>query len=362
MDLATLIARLLADGSIPRLSANVAAQFGSGRRRLLGAEIMPERLVPENSYKEESIRYRTVIANDGTRYSPTQLKKGELIGSFLVTLAESDIARELTGAEYDALLRFLQSNQSMDAMASILRWLDTTVNQALIENIERQRWEAIVDASVALRGDNEYADTVAYSNPTGHRVNAGAQWSDDANDPFDDIFAQADFLATKGFSVGRMVTSRAVVSILAGNEKVKQRVGPVAVTSGGQLAGVGGRATLAAINGVLSADGLPLIETYDLQYRTSTGTARFLKADAFVMVAETGRDENLDLGDTEIEIVPDTLGYAAVGRPAGQSAPGRFIRMERKEDKPPRLEAEGWQTALPVITEPEALAVIKAIT
>jgi len=361
MDLATLISRLIADGTVARIAANVSAQFGAGTRMLVGATLLPERTVPENAYREEAIRYRTIIANDGTRYSPTQLKKGELIGSFLVELAEMDIARELSGAEYDALLRFLNSNQSMDAAATMLRWLDTTINRAMIENLERQRWEAIVDASVALRGDNEFAETVSYSDPAGHRVNAGGTWSNDSYDPFDDIFAQADLLASKGFTVGRIISSRTVTSIMAGNDKVRTRVGhPVANTSG-SIQVAEGRATIGAINGLLQADGLPPIELYDLQYRTQTGTTRFLKADAMVLVATTGREETLDLGDGDIEVVPDTLGYAAVGRAAGQSAPGRVLRMEHKMDKPPRIEAEGWATGLPVITEPEAVAVIKSI-
>jgi hypothetical protein len=56
------------------------------------------------------------------------------------------------------------------------------------------------------------------------------------------------------------------------------------------------------------------------------------------------------------------LGYTAIGRGAGQASNGRVIRAEAFDNKPPRIEAEGWQTALPVITEPEALAVISSIS
>lgn len=362
LDIATLIARALADGSVERVAANARAQFGTARRRYLGAELLPERRVNENSYREDQIRYRTVIANDGTRYSPTQKKGADLIGSFLVELGEMDIAAEMTGREYDALLRLLASNASMDAMVTVLRWLDTRVNLALIENLERQRWEALVDAQVTRRGDNEYAETVSYSNPANHRVAAGGQWSNDAYDPFDDMFAQAQLLADKGFEVGRMVTSRKVVSILAGNDKVKSRVGVAVVNPSGQIQAASGRATLDAINGILQADGLPPFELYDLKYRTSTGTVRFMKDDVVVMTAATERDEEVDLGDDNIEMLDSTLGYAAIGRAAGQSGPGRVIRMEHKQDKPPRIEAEGWATALPVITEPEAISVISGIS
>ena len=79
-------------------------------------------------------------------------------------------------------------------------------------------------------------------------------------------------------------------------------------------------------------------------------------------MATTGQDESIDLGDTNSLMVANTLGYTALGRAAGQAMPGRVLRMEAFENKPPRIEAEGWQTSLPVITNPEAIAVITSIS
>jgi hypothetical protein len=361
MDIAALVASLMADGTVRTLALNTGAQFGVAPRAYLGASLLPERTVNDNAFREEGIRYRTVIANSGTRYSPTQKKGAELIGSFLVELGESDIAREFTSRDYDALIRLLQTNPSMEAAATLTRWLDT-VNLGLVELNEKQRWDAIVAASVVRTGDNGYTETVSYSNPASHRAAAGGTWSSDAYDPFADILGMADLLASKGYTVNRIITSRTVVSILAGNDKVKTRTGVATINTSGQIIATPGRATFSAIDGALQRDGLPAIETYDLQYRTQTGTGYFLPRTVFVLVATTGRDETLDFGDTGPIVVNDTLGYMAIGRPAGQSAPGRVIRMEAKQDKPPRIEAEGWQTALPVITEPEAIAVIHTIS
>jgi len=66
--------------------------------------------------------------------------------------------------------------------------------------------------------------------------------------------------------------------------------------------------------------------------------------------------------DSEDEILPDTLGYFAIGRPAGQNTPGRVTHLASFTNKPPRIEAEGWQTSLPVIVEPESIGVIHSIT
>lgn len=360
MDIASLVNSLMTDGTVRTLAINTGAQFGIRPRAYLGATLLPERTVAENAYREEGIRYRTVIANSGTRYSPSQKKGAEIIGSFLVELGNSDIAREFTARDYDALIRLLMTNPTMEAAITLTRWLDT-VNLGLIELNEKQRWDAIVDASVVRSGDNGYTETVSYSNPANHRAAAGGTWSNDGYDPFTDILAMADLLASKGYTVGRIISSRPVVSTLAGNDKVKARTGVATISASGQIQATAGRASLEAINAALARDDLPPIETYNLQYRTQTGTGYFLKRDVFVMVATTGRDETLDLGDTGPIVLNDTLGYLALGRAAGQAGAGRVLRMEAKEDKPPRIEAEGWQTALPVITEPEAITVITGI-
>lgn len=362
MDFLALVNQLMTDGTVPTLAVNEAAQFGIAPRAYVGATLLPERTVEENAYREEAIRYRTIIANDGTRYSPAQKKGADIVGSMLVELGNSDIAREFTARDLDALIRILGRNLDEQAAINLTNWLDRTVNLALVEKNELQRWQAIVDASVVRQGDNAYSETVSYPNPANHRAAAGGTWSSDAYDPFTDILAMADLLAGKGYTVNRIITGRTIVSILAGNDKVKARTGLPVVNVAGTIAVSQSRATLDAMNLALGRDGLPPIETYDLQYRTQTGTGYFLSRTAFVMVATTGRDETIDRGDGDDLTLNDTLGYVGIGRAAGQGAPGRVVRMEAKMDKPPRIEAEGWQTSLPVITEPEAIAVIHTIS
>lgn len=361
MDFPTLLTQMRSSGVFEALRLNTAAQFGSRDRRYLGATLLPEKLVNENSFTEETIEYRTVIANDGTRYSPSQIKGGALVGEFDVKLAEQDIASNFTSREYDALRIMLRNNLTMQAEAQLVRWFDMTIVRALIEKIEKQRWEAIVDASVPLRGDNSYTENVAYSNPAGHRANLVTPFTDNTVDPLIAIYERQAFLAAKGYTVSRIITSAAVVQKILNNSKFLARVGPIIINQAGAVTSANGSGSFAALNAILVGEGLPPIEKYDLQYRTMTGTQRFLKNDAMVFVANTGRDQDIDRGDA-IEIVPNTLGYAAVGRPAGQDGPGRALRAEAFTNKPPRIEGEGWQTSLPVITQPEAIAVLKLIT
>lgn len=360
-DLNTVVRNLRNSTDTTRVITNPRAQFGRPSRRYLGARYLPERTVPDNAFREEMIKYRTVIANDGTRYSPVQLKQGMLVGSFEVFLAESDIGSELDAQQYDTLLNYLRRNATMEAVAQLLQWMDTTVNLPLIEVNEKHRWEAIDDALILLRGDNKYAEDVAVSNPAGHRVNAGGTWSNDAYDPLTDIDTQVTLLRDKGFDQFEFITSHKVVGILQKNENVRKRGGLTIVNGSGQIEGITPRLTRQGLNNVFQDDGWPAPITYDLRYRTNTGTVRFKKEDYFTIIARTARDETLDLGDGQEEILPDTLGYVGVGRPAGRSTGGRTTFIEAKDDKPPRVQAQGWQTSLPVITEPEAIAVIKAI-
>lgn len=366
MDLLTFISRIKTGDMLEAMALDPRTQFGIQPRPYLGPTVLPELIVEENMFKETSIRYRTVIANDGSRYSPAQLKEsGELVGEFSVELGHQDIARELTGRDYDGLVNFLRragaaaTNPPMDAVATLTNWVDHTILRALVELNEKQRWDAIVNASVVRMGDNGYRETVTYPNPAGHRAAAGGTWSSDAYDPFEDIAGMADFLSDKGYIVDRLISSRKVNRILARNTNIAGRAGRTVVLGGGATTYVG-RAGAEDVNDMFVAEGLPPIEEYDLRYNTATGQARFIPETVMIFICSTGRDQSIDWGE-ETQYLTGTLGYHAVGRAVGQSDPGRVIKMWAHDDKPPRIKAEGWQASLPVITEPEAIAVITGI-
>ena len=155
-----------------------------------------------------------------------------------------------------------------------------------------------------------------------------------------------------------MYGSRKVTGILTNNDKMAARANKVKILSTTELFN---RATAADLSNFFGEDGLPAIQTYDLLYRTQVGSGRFMADNCLVFVCASGRDETVDWGDGQ-RFIPDTLGYTAIGRAVGQQSPGRVLQVEPKRNKPPRLELEAWQTSLPVITEPEAIAVIRNIS
>lgn len=366
MDIRGIIESLVTTGQIESLANDPLAQFGRPEQPLLGATLLPERVVPNNEYREEDIQYRTVVANDGTRYSPVQKKRGVLAGWMDVRLGNQDIGSDFTSSDYDAFLRLIHlanngaDNSEMAAMVQLLGWVDKTLVQPLNHKMEKMRWDAIVNAQVIMTGDNNYREVVNYPNPTGHRVSTMGDWSDDTYDPYPDITLGVDFLATKGYTVNRVITSRPVMSTLANNDKIKTRVGRISVAAG-TVVGLPGRVTFASLGSILSEDGIPNPEQYNLQYRTQTGSGFYLPQNCMVLVATTGRDETIDRGDLEPLTVPDTIGYVGVGRPAGQATSGRRVLLTPFENKPPRIEGEAWQTTLPVLRDPEAFYVIQNI-
>lgn len=363
MDLAAFIADLIDRGAIADLAANRVAQFGP-RGQYIGAQLLPERTVPENSYTEYGMRYMTVIANDGSRYGPSQKKGSGLgVGAFDVRLGNQDVAAELTSRDFDALIAAGAAGDMQTAANTLLRFVDTRIVQALAQLEEKQRWDALVDAAVVRTGDNGYTETVTYPDPAGHRVTTGGDWTGDY-DPMEDINGIRTLLRQKGYTVGTIVAGRNVMNILQNNVHIRNRAGSFTLGPEGEI--YGGLVGTSQVNSLLNSFDLPAVTEYDEVYFTQDGVAhRFVPDDAMVFVSRTGRDDAaIDYADLELPFVTDmfgALGYTGIGRAAGQTTTGRVIRVQAYDNKPPRIEAEGWQTSFPVITEYEAVAVIRGI-
>lgn len=375
MELQTLLNDLRGDRAFERIALNPVTQFAANAQPYLGATLLPERPVRRNQFTEGGVRYRTVIANDGGRYSPAQKKSGGVfVGSFEVSLGNSDIATEFTGYEFDAVLELLDIAETAEAArpaaAQVLGWGQNGINLALVEHNERQRWQAIIDAQIVRKGDNGAEEIVNIPNPAGHRLQAGGDWSDPEYDILGDLMARKRFMSRKGFTLNRAVTSTEVVGVMLQNERLAKAAGKsiITVQGNGTLSQSVAAFNAADLNALMTANGLPTVDTYDRTYFDDLGdTHRFLKRDAFAMFATTGRVEQVQLtldpnGALAFRPVNNTLGYVAVGRPVGHLTTGRIIRVEAKEDKPPRLQGEGWQSSLPVLTEPDAITVITGIT
>lgn len=367
-DIASLLAYLINQRQFQALLNNLLTLWGPSNRPLLGPSFLPPRLVMENEGVIERVRIRTVAAVDGTRYSPAQLADGgQLFGSVRYRLGNSDIARQFTGPDYDALVRYLNTNQSMQAAAMLMNLYDAAIVQALSEHDEIPIWEGIVLNHLTSRGDNGYFEYEDGPDLTGHRVAAGGNWSDATYNPYDDIDAQAQLLVDKGFErTGiRMVTTDRVRRILMSNPFTAKRAGRVLVMGGTMAETFTGSVDINDLNGVFAGLGLGEPVTYDRRISTRTGQVRAYPEGNFTMIAATGRDEEVMYNQdnpADVRIVQDALGFNGIGRPNGRAIAERATEIRAfTNEKNARIEAEGWQTTGPVILEPEAIANISNI-
>lgn len=373
------------EGYFERIALNPLAQFGSEQQALLGSRYLPEVLVPENSYEEVQIRYRTKPALDGTRYSPVQMQRGgQLIGSFKVDLGHTDTADEMTGQDHDGLIKILMQNREQTAIAQAIRWADNALLRPHTIKNELQRWEAIVLGQVTRRGSNGYSEVVDYFKPAGHRptvlggtTGSPQGWHLGTYDPYDDIFAGKETLTNKGYAVTDMICTASILKVLRNNATIATRTSQVRVDNSGQIQGTTSYVSDVVLNQVNSDNGLPPFTLYNAGYETASGFKRYLDltdgADYLIMLGRTQRQWDMvtdyaarvagsvqnDVYNGQSLVLDSTLGYYGVGRNVGAASSGRTIHTEVQEKKPRGYYGEAYQAGLPVVTDPEAIYVIR---
>ncbi len=369
--LTEFLAELEASGAIADLLNDPAAQFGEESLPYEGARLWPERLVPENMYKETQLKYRSFLAHAGSYYSPSQLSPtGELVGSFNVELGKTDQADQVTAQDYKNLMTLLSRKQSREAILAAIRWFDYHILKPHLDLNEAYRWQAALDAQVVRLGSNGYVETVDYPNPDGHRppaISSGTLatplgWYDQtaSYDPFEDIFAIVDLLDKKGLRVNRIITGgRKLLSVMSKNPTVRERTSRITINASGAIDAQPGRATSGQINSFLAEDGIPPFEIYRKTYHTrADGEKLYIPDNKIAFLCSTGRTEPVDLGSRGVLTLENILGYFAIGTTAQSFTPGRTINIEEKNLYPGGYMAECIQVGLPVTLNPDAIAVL----
>lgn len=362
-DFKLLIEKLAAD--ISAVVSNPLAMIGKPEEPFLGLQLMPERLVDENAYTEDRISYKTFVANNGTRYSPVQLKGGAYVGSFKVELKSSDIGAQLTAQDYDAinkiLKRYTGDDIPMKAQMQLMKWVDKQLTQPLVVKNERYVWECLIDAEIQIEGDDGFDEPVKISNPEGHRVASG-DWADPEYDPLIDIYGRADFLKTKGIRVVRQIAPNTKVSQLLNHPKVKAAARGFITVDNGALVGSENRLTLAGLNAFFEENELPPVVKYDKTYNVQGGASRhFLKRDVWAMIGETDMEETIEVQDGDPLVIENTLGYVGIGTNAGYDEPGRMVKTEAFDGKAPHVDGQAWQESLAINQNPESIAILHSI-
>lgn len=371
------------DRYFERLALNPQAQFGSEDQPLLGATILPERLVAENAYEETQVRYRVKPALDNNRYSPTQKQaSGHLIGSFRVDLGHTDTQKEFTGKDHDDLLKLLDRNNDEQAMLTVIRWADNELVRPHTIKNEIQRWQALLKAEVTRQTNDGQMEAISYYRPDSNFVTVASGtegsptgWYNTSYDPFDDLELAVETLEGMGYKPNAIYATGYLTRVLRRNPQVIARSSYVTVDSSGQIQGTTNRVSKSVLDQVMLDEEYPVITVYNAGYETSTGFFRYMQVDAdadyMLITASTQRQYDLatdyvGVTDTDVGefadgaiVLGNTLGYYAVGRNVGFANSGRTIFTWMQDKKPKGIGGESYQTGLPVIADPQAYYVIK---
>jgi hypothetical protein len=351
-----------------QIARDPRVQFGTPDRAYLGAQLMPEMLTDANMVVEDLARFEVVVANDGNALSPPQIKQSAGGAELVVRLGHIDLASQMNARDMKRLGNLLNSNDRAPAEEFLSRWLTRAIRMGLAEKQEAQRWQLLSDAAVTVNYLDQPARTLSFPNlnPAGHRVTvpsgtvaAPAGWYSATFDPMRETIVPLKIILEQlGYMVSRIITSTKIRDgVLASNEAMMRRSGATLITND-----AGGLQTidrnLSDVGTRFLANGLPAPEVYNLQYKTQVGTNRFLNETKFIMIASTGRDAEIDLGDEGVRVIDNTLGYYGVGVSDGQPAPGAVLTTRYSDLKPVGIYSEGYLEGFPVLMEPEAVVVI----
>lgn len=364
MDIASMLERLEGEGRLASTFNDPRSQFITNNKRYLGATFLPEkRIMEDGAYREHAVKWTSIVATDSTRYSPVGLRQAARGGSVLVELGEKDAGAQIFGRELEQVRRALNNGRlyGADSAESLLARFSVSGSLVpLLDKAEKERWEAMVDGQIIRAGDNGYGETVPLANPVGHRVNVTDEVDDPAVNPMEAVAAQLSFMAGKGYTVNRIVTSTRLLRAILNNPSTSKALYGVRDPSGEIWSGTG-MATLGSLNSWMGANGYPAIEVYDGTYDTLFGRKRFLRDDAMLFVATNPVPDEAIRALSATSLLPEatSLGYYGIGIAENQSEPGRVVIADYYDrDRGARISVKGWETSAPVILQPESLSTL----
>lgn len=367
-----------------RLALNPMAQFQSEQGTLLGASLLPERLVEENSYEETTIRYKIKPALYNNRYSPTQMQDGgRIVGSFTVSLSHTDTQKQMSSKEHDDLMKLLGQGGDVQAMSRVISWSDNQLIRPHTINNEIARFESLLLGRVNRVTTDGQMEPIEYYRPPNHVVTiaggttaAPAGWYAGDYDPFPDMELGVRTLQRLGYRAIAMYSMPDLGYVLRDNEKIKERNQYAVVNDAGQVGAAQRQLTFAGLDRLIIANELPMLTTYNNGYESiDEGFKRYMDVedgyDYLIIVGATTRNYDLAtdyVGTTGTQVegftdgaidLENVMGYVALGRNAGEASPGRTINTKVSDVKPKGLWGESYQTGLPVPQDPQSYYILR---
>lgn len=239
---------------------------------------LPDQLVDDIDYR--FTRGGEGLAEAATfRNYDTPSRFGSRPGATRVTGSLPPISRQIKLGEYDRLKARQASN---DAIVNAIFDDTERMVRAVAARMELARGEALVTGKVVLAEGGVVA-TADYGRNAGNTVTAGTVWTNLATStPLTDLIAWADTYETNsgGVRPASLVTSRRVARLLTRNTEIISAVK-------GAAAGAT-RVTTAELNALLESEGLPPVETYDVQVSKNGVATRVIADDKVLLLPSRG--------------------------------------------------------------------------
>ncbi|MBP5971527.1 major capsid protein [Brasilonema sp. CT11] len=397
-DVITLLSKPGRDGfsDFDKLTISPILQFGTDDQPYLLQTLLPEQLKPKNQYTEGAIEYISSLAKAGSSYSPTDINKGgNRVAMFDVKVGFTNQKDVLDVASYEAIHDILQlsgdsanSPGLQEAAERLLNWTENNITKPMMDLNEVYRSQAILDGRVRRRGANGYSEDVIYPTAPGQRIDvpggtvgAPAGWNNTSGyDVVADVLNIQTAARQKGLEIVRMISNYDVKMKFMRNDVVRSHFFGVTLRPTQQNDGIAVGSLPAiidedAVDVLLRGYRLPRWETYDKTYNQRNPTTGLLEQkryfdrvnptngkeyDPILFVCRTNRNIVVSLPNPIGQVnLTNVLGYYAIGRCVGHSAPGRIMnRLLEDSLHPPSFTCELIQEGLPVLQSPESFFVL----
>lgn len=256
------------------------------------------------------------------------------------------IGRQRTLLEYDQLILRDAEEEVRDLLLRDAERLAVEIGRRM----ELARADALVNASVTIgteaNPENGLALTVEFNRDPTHEVVAATLWSDPDALILDDLESWSEtFRDSAGEDPESLLINRKIVRAMIRNLQV---VGAVNGDNTGR------RVTLAELNGLLDAEGLPQIYTYEARATVNRVTRRLIPEHKALLLPAPGATRTEEGGRVGATLWGTTVEsqLPEYGVEAG-AEPGIVVAAFIQRQTPVRVDTIGAAIGLPVVVDPD---------
>lgn len=254
----------------------------------------------------DDLMYRFTTGGDGLAEAATfraydsESPIGSRPGLSRTTGELPPISRKLRLGEYE---RLRQRRNNVDAIRTAIMDDTRRMVRAVAARLEMARGEALYSGKIVLNENNVLA-TVDFGRPAGHTVAPATLWSATSTaTPITDLLTwQQTYVDANGEAPGAIVTSTRVVNYMLRSSEVRGLL-----ASNGYTPSI---ASQAGMTTILSAYGLPEIQTYDARVTVAGSATRVIPDDRVLLLpapTDPNNPDGTDLGATLLGTTAESM-------------------------------------------------------